>query len=156
MRRPRRAPEPDVRAHAPRPAHFRGVHARRARTVDRAAHGRQPARRAGLGRVISGSFSPGHADGRRRRFNLLATGKELPKNPSRIIDPPDGRVPYQPWAAERAGGGAAEGHRSPPTRPWHIDTQNRCLPHGVTRGFYTTSARVQQFPGVVALFFQHA
>jgi hypothetical protein len=24
-----------------------------------------------------------------------------PKNPSRIVDPPDGLVPYQPWAAAR-------------------------------------------------------
>ena len=101
---------------------------------------------------VSGSFSLVTPMAGGGRFNLLATGKELPKNPSRIIDPPDGRVPYQPWAAALQQ--PQEKDIDHPTRPWHIDTQNRCLPHGVTRGFYTTSARIQQYPGVVALFFQ--
>ncbi len=102
--------------------------------------------------VISGSFSLVTPMAGGGRFNALATGRELPKNPSRIVDPPDGRVPYQPWAAALQQ--AQEKDVDHPTRPWHIDPQNRCLPHGVARGFYTTQARVLQFPGQVVFFFQ--
>jgi hypothetical protein len=102
--------------------------------------------------VISGSFSLVTPMAGGGRFNLLAAGKELPKNPSRIVDPPDGRVPYQPWAAALQQG--QERDVDNPTRPWHIDPQNRCLPQGVTRGFYTTQARILQSPGQVAFFFQ--
>ena len=102
--------------------------------------------------VISGSFSLVTPMAGGGRFNALATGRELPKNPSRIVDPADGRVPYQPWAAALQQ--AQEKDVDYPTRPWHIDPQNRCLPQGVSRGFYTTQARILQLPGQVVFLFQ--
>jgi hypothetical protein len=56
---------------------------------------------------------------------------KAPKNPSRVVDPADGKVPYQPWAA------ALRAHQIEnedyPTRPDHIDSQTRCFPLGVLR-----------------------
>ncbi len=47
------------------------------------------------------------------------------RNPSRIVDPADGRVPYQPWAAALQQQQASAWEHA--TRPEHIDTQSRCL-----------------------------
>ena len=52
-------------------------------------------------------------------------------NRSRVVDPPDGKIPYQPWAAAKHGDLRA--HADNPTKPEHIDTQNRCLPDGPMR-----------------------
>ena len=68
--------------------------------------------------------------------------------PSRIIDPPDGRVPYQPWAAARQ---KLQGHDyAYPTKPEHIDTQHRCLLSGVPRLFTIVPAlKIVQSPGQI-------
>jgi len=68
--------------------------------------------------------------------------------PSRIIDPPDGLVPYQPWAAARQ---KLQGHDyAYPTKPEHIDTQHRCLLSGVPRLFtIVPSLKIIQSPGQI-------
>ena len=52
-------------------------------------------------------------------------GGPVIRRPSRIVEPADGRVPYQPWAA------ALQEHQATAwehaTRAWEIDTQSRCL-----------------------------
>ena len=58
------------------------------------------------------------------------TGQDV-RVPSRIVDPPDGLVPYQPWAAARHKQQESDYDR--PTRPEHIDPQHRCLLSGVPR-----------------------
>ena len=78
------------------------------------------------------------------------TGQDI-RLPSRIVDPPDGLVPYQPWAAalqknlERA--------YDNPTKPEHIDPQHRCMVSGVPR-LYTTVPphRIIQPRGAVVFF----
>ena len=77
----------------------------------------------------------------------LTPGKEL-RLPSRLIDPPDGLVPYQPWAEARRK--QQEGSYDHPTRPEHIDTQHRCLLGGIPR-FYTNVPpfRIIQTKGTV-------
>ena len=47
------------------------------------------------------------------------------RNPSRIVDPPDGRVPYQPWAAAIAQRQSIAWEHA--TQPWEVDTQSHCL-----------------------------
>jgi hypothetical protein len=101
---------------------------------------------------LSGSFSLSNPMAGGGRFPFLAAGKEPPRNPSRVMDPPDGRVPYQPWAAALQQD--QERHIEDPIRPEHVDTQNRCLLGGPSRGFYTTQARFVQFPGYVLVLFQ--
>jgi hypothetical protein len=74
-------------------------------------------------------------------------GGPVVRNPSRIVDPPDGQVPYQAWAAAKQKQQAADMEN--PTKIEHVDTQNRCLLGGVPRPFYNTEFRILQPPGAV-------
>jgi hypothetical protein len=80
-------------------------------------------------------------------FERHATGVVV-RNPSRIIDPSDGQLPYQPWAAaKQKQQGEAYDH---PTKPEHIDPQHRCMLSGVPR-LYTIfpAVKIIQPPGSV-------
>lgn len=94
---------------------------------------------------VSGTFS---LEGP-RAGGSVGFADEPPPGLSRIVDPSDGRVPYQPWAAALVR--AQEKDALNPTKSWHIDTQHRCLPRGVPRGIYGTQFRILQFPGYVVL-----
>jgi hypothetical protein len=80
-------------------------------------------------------------------FDRRVSGENI-RRPSRLIDPPDGLLPYQPWAAARQKRQESDYER--PTRPEHIDTQHRCLISGIPR-LYTIvpSFRIIQIPGSV-------
>ena len=80
-------------------------------------------------------------------FDRRVTGANI-RRPSRIIDPADGLLPYQPWAAAKQKQQESDYER--PTRPEHIDTQHRCLLSGIPR-LYTIvpSYRIIQVPGSV-------
>jgi len=67
--------------------------------------------------------------------------------PSRIVDPADGLIPYQSWAAELQQ--ELEAVYQNPTRPEHIDTQTRCLGPGVPRLYYFPRFRILQPAGSV-------
>lgn len=71
--------------------------------------------------------------------------------PSRIIDPPDGMVPYQPWAAAKQKQQSID--YAVPTRFEHIDPQHRCLLSGVPR-LYTIvpSLKIIQSPGSIVFY----
>jgi hypothetical protein len=71
--------------------------------------------------------------------------------PSRIIDPADGKIPYQAWAAAKQKELAQ--HVDTPTRPEHIDSQARCLPGGVPREMFHSPARILQVPGYVFILY---
>ena len=100
--------------------------------------------------VMGGTWSNGFA-GTGRLDNPYSGGntdKNAPLRPSRIIDPPDGKIPYQPWAdaLQRA----EEKYVGNPTKPEHIDTQARCLPGGIPRlNYYVGNATILQSPGFV-------
>jgi hypothetical protein len=68
-------------------------------------------------------------------------------NPSRIVDPADGHIPYQPWAAALQQ--EIEAIYENPTKPEHIDTQTRCLGPGVPRLYYFPRFRILQPTGSV-------
>lgn len=72
-------------------------------------------------------------------------------NPSRIIDPPDGKIPYQRWALDRAR--ALAPHIEEPTEPQHIDPLNRCFPSGPFREMFHSQLRIVQTPGYVFMVF---
>jgi hypothetical protein len=80
-------------------------------------------------------------------FDRRVKGTEI-RRPSRIIDPPNGLLPYQPWAAARQK--QQEKDYDNATRPEHIDTQHRCLLSGIPR-LYTIvpSFQIIQSPGTV-------
>jgi hypothetical protein len=80
-------------------------------------------------------------------FDRRVSGATI-RRPSRIVDPPNGLLPYQPWAAAKQK--QQEADYEHPTRPEHIDTQHRCLLSGIPR-LYTIvpSYRIIQVPGSV-------
>jgi hypothetical protein len=80
-------------------------------------------------------------------FDRRVTGKDV-RVPSRIIDPPDGLLPYQPWAAAKQKQQSVDYIR--PSKPEHIDPQHRCMISGVPR-LYTIvpSLKIIQPPGSI-------
>jgi hypothetical protein len=79
-------------------------------------------------------------------FEERVTGV-VKRNPSRIVDPPDGHIPYQPWAAALQK--KLEAVYENPTRPEHLDTQTRCLVPGVPRLYYFPTFQILQPAGSV-------
>ena len=101
----------------------------------------------GVWRPVNGgtqSLDPAMSSG--AYFNELVTGVRR-SYPSRIVDPEDGHIPYQPWAAALQQ--ELEAVYETPTRPEHIDTQTRCLGPGVPRLYYFPRFRILQPPGSV-------
>lgn len=95
------------------------------------------------GAVLAGSVSLTNPISQAQDFE-----KQNVRLPSRVIDPPDGLVPYQPWAAALRNKQAIAYDQ--PTRPEHIDTQHRCLLSGVPR-LYTVAPtyKIVQTPGQI-------
>jgi len=85
-----------------------------------------------------------------------ANGKFVPKvkRPSRIVDPADGQVPYQPWA--RAKQQYLYFNFENPVKEEFIDPQARCLPGGVSRGQWWHESEIRQYPGYVLFLFDGA
>ena len=96
--------------------------------------------------VLGGTYSLTNAMSGAANFNSRISGVPV-RNASRIVDPPDGQIPYQPWAAARQKQQASDFEH--PTRPEHIDTQNRCLIPGVPRLYYNPTFRIIQPAGSV-------
>ena len=99
------------------------------------------------GAVMAGSVSLTNPISVGDAFNQQVTGVEVHR-PSRIIDPPDGQVPYQPWAAARQKQQAHDTDH--PTKPEHIDPQHRCLVSGIPRLYTIGPAfKIIQPPGSI-------
>ncbi len=102
--------------------------------------------------VIGGTQSLNPAMSSGQFFEELVTGVREDR-PSRIVDPEDGSIPYQPWAAALQQ--ELEAAYQSPTRPEHIDTQTRCFVPGVPRLLYIpTSLRILQPPGSVVFVWE--
>ena len=69
-----------------------------------------------------------------------------------IIDPPDGRIPYQPWAAERRTEMLFD--METPTELEHIDPEDRCLLVGVPRSNYRGDLQIRQNGGHVVILYE--
>ena len=75
------------------------------------------------------------------------------KGKSRIVDPADGKIPYQPWAAAKQRE-IFEHHTSPNAE--QIDPQARCLLSGVPRVMYLPNQfRILQTQGYVVILYEH-
>ena len=68
---------------------------------------------------------------------------------SLIVDPPDGRIPYQPWAAEKASL-VMQNHTDP--TPQFLDPNARCFLQGVPRHLNNREFEILQPPGYVVIF----
>jgi len=69
------------------------------------------------------------------------------KAPSRIVDTPDGEVPYQPWA--RARQQELLKNYFEPTSQAHLDPQQLCLPLGAVRQLTWHDVHILQYDGYV-------
>ena len=77
--------------------------------------------------------------------------KPPPKAPSRIVDTPDGEIPYQPWARTKQQYYLSNYFE--PTRPEFLDPQQLCLPLGPVRQLTWHDVHILQYPGYV--IFEH-
>ena len=71
-----------------------------------------------------------------------------PQKPSRIIDPPDGLPPYQPWALARR-----EKQQTAflnPVTPENFDPQGQCLSGIPKLNYYVSAYTILQSPGYIA------
>jgi hypothetical protein len=89
-----------------------------------------------------------------RLEELLREKKGLPPivKPSRIVDPPNGKVPYVPWAAAKQKDLLE--HIDTPTKPEYVDPQARCLPDGVIRATFWSPFQILQYPGYVVIVYE--
>lgn len=71
--------------------------------------------------------------------------------PSRVTDPPDGQVPFQPWA--RAKQQEFQKYLNNPIKPEYVEPLARCAPGGPTKSFEWHGYEIRQFPGHVVFLF---
>jgi hypothetical protein len=71
--------------------------------------------------------------------------------PSRVSDPPDGEVPFQPWA--RAVQQDFLAHFHDPISPEYIEPLARCAPAGVPKSFTWHGFEIRQYPQYVLILF---
>lgn len=91
----------------------------------------------------------------------VSTG-ELPRTlpprelraPSRVSDPPDGQVPFQPWAAAKVK--EYQAFYANPIKPEYIDPLARCAPSGVPQSLYMHGHEIYQYPGYVVFLFDQS
>ena len=69
--------------------------------------------------------------------------------PSAVVDPPDGRVPYQPWAAAQRN--VVRDNHTNLQRRNQVDPQDRCFLNGATRFFSVGTFQFLQTPGHVVM-----
>jgi hypothetical protein len=72
---------------------------------------------------------------------------------TRIVDPPNGRVPYQPWAFAIQQE-ILKNHMNP--EPYQLDPQSRCWLQGVPRGMYQSESNIIQTPGQILIVHEYS
>jgi hypothetical protein len=78
-------------------------------------------------------------------------GPRAERAPSRISDPVDGEIPFQPWA--RAYQQELLAHLFDPMRPDYIEPFARCAPGGIPKSFTWHGYEIRQFPGYIVFLF---
>jgi hypothetical protein len=75
---------------------------------------------------------------------------------SLIVDPADGKIPYQPWA--RAKRQEVFDNHNNPTKWEHVDPHTLCWLSGIPRMFYQGTTQILQTPGYILVLqeFNHA
>lgn len=78
-------------------------------------------------------------------------GPRESRAPSRVSDPVDGQVPFQPWARARQQEFLANFHN--PTKPQYIEPLARCAPGGIPKSLMWHGYEIRQYPGYVLFLF---
>lgn len=71
--------------------------------------------------------------------------------PSRVSDPADGQLPFQPWALAKVKEFQVGFHN--PVKPEYIEPLARCAPGGIPKSFYWHGYEISQYPGYVLFQF---
>ena len=87
------------------------------------------------------------------RAEHVALGGQRPMIGRPIIDPPDGKIPYQPWALEYAAF-LHEQHLKP-SKPEYLDPVSRGFQEGLPRINYQGAFHIQQFPNTVLITYDY-
>ena len=82
-------------------------------------------------------------------YQNFASSDAAQRGRSLVMDPPDGKIPYQPWAAEKAS--LVLQHHAEPT-PQFLDPNARCFLHGVPRHLNNREFEIFQPSGHVVIF----
>jgi hypothetical protein len=78
-------------------------------------------------------------------------GPRAERAPSRVTDPADGQVPFQPWARTAQQELLRYFHN--PIKPEYIEPFARCAPGGVPKSFIWHGYEIRQYPGYVLFLF---
>jgi hypothetical protein len=78
-------------------------------------------------------------------------GPRNERAPSRISDPADGEIPFQPWA--RVWQQEFLQHLFDPVKPEYIEPFARCAPGGIPKSFTWHGYEIRQFPGYIVFLF---
>ena len=84
-----------------------------------------------------------------RRAQPTTTRAE--RAPSRISDPSDGQIPFQPWAREQQQEFLKFFHD--PVKPQYIEPLARCAPAGVPKSFTWHGYEIRQYPNYIVFLF---
>lgn len=79
--------------------------------------------------------------------NRIPKGPREDRAPSRVSDPVDGHVPFQPWALEKVKEFQIKFHN--PTEPQFVEPLARCAPGGVPKSLYWHGYEIAQYPNYV-------
>jgi hypothetical protein len=93
----------------------------------------------------------GGSPGEVRRASAAPLPPRAERAPSRVSDPADGQIPFQPWAAEKVK--EFQEHFANPIKPEYIEPLARCAPAGVPKSFYWHGYEIRQYPGYVVFLF---
>lgn len=83
--------------------------------------------------------------------NRIPKGPREERAPSRVSDPADGQLPFQPWALEKVKEFQVKFHN--PTEPQFIEPNARCAPGGVPKSLYWHGYEIKQYPNYVVFYF---
>lgn len=86
------------------------------------------------------------------RHNLITQGRADQTYKSMVVDPADGKIPYQPWAKAKKRENF-ENHTYP-TKPEYIDGRTRCHVPGVPRQIWSGEHQIIQTPGYVLMMIE--
>jgi hypothetical protein len=100
----------------------------------------------------AGTFALYSLEGKVDEEYQISRGGPIRDYRSAIVDPPDGRIPYQEWAARKA----AEyfEHYRNPVKPEHYDTRARCYLPGVPRHSYDMNHQFIQRPDYILMLIE--
>ena len=93
----------------------------------------------------------GHWSNTIGNHNDLTNPQGRGQAPSRVSDPADGQLPFQPWARTTQKEFAE--HLDSPTRPEYVEPLARCAPGGPTKSFMWHGYEIRQYAGYVVFFF---